>query len=66
MLYADDMVTFAEDEEMLRRALVVLGEWCEEWSVKVSANKCGVMHVRKKGVKRPGQRFGMNGEIIAN
>ena len=66
LLYADDMVMFAEDKEMLRRALVVLGEWCEEWSVKVNINKCGVMHMGIKGVKRSGQRFGMNGEVIVN
>ena len=30
LLYADDMVLLAEDEEMLRRVLVVLGEWCEK------------------------------------
>ena len=33
-------------EEMLRRALVMLGEWCEEWSVKINIDKCGVMHMR--------------------
>ena len=32
--YADDMVMFAGDEETLKRALVVLGKWCEKWSVK--------------------------------
>ena len=40
LLYADDMVMFAEDEEMLRRALTELGEWCAEWSVKVNVDKC--------------------------
>ena len=42
LLHADDMVMFAEDEEMMSRALVVLGEWCEEWSVaKVYAENVG-------------------------
>ena len=36
------------EDEMLRRALVVLGEWCVEWSVKVNVDKCGVMHMRKR------------------
>lgn len=36
VLYADDMVMFAEDEEMLRRALGELGELCAEWSVKLN------------------------------
>ena len=35
----------------------------------MNVDKCGVMHMRhtrKKDVKRSGQRFGMNGEGIAN
>ena len=51
LLYVDDLVMFAEDEEMLRRALVVLGERYEEWSVKVNVDKYGVMHM-EKGLER--------------
>ena len=43
---------YIDDEKMLRRALSGMGEWCVEWSVKVYVDKCGIMHVRKKGVKR--------------
>ena len=43
-------VILANDEKMLRRVLNGMGEWCVEWSsVKVNVNKCGIMHVRKKG-----------------
>ena len=48
LLYADDMVMFAEYEEMLRRALTELGEWCAEWSVKVNVDKCGIMHEEER------------------
>ena len=36
---------------------MVLGEWGTEWSVKVNDDKCsqGVLHMRRKGVKRSGQ-----------
>ena len=30
LLYADDAVIFAEDEELMRRGLDILAEWCEE------------------------------------
>ena len=30
LLYAYDAVIFAEDEELMRRRLDNLGEWCEE------------------------------------
>ena len=47
LLYADDMVLLAEDEEMLRKELKILGEWCVKQSIKVNVGKCGIMHFRK-------------------
>ena len=57
---------FAEDEELMRRGLDILAEWCEEWSVKVNVEKCGMMHLRRKGVKRSDEslRFHAHGEEI--
>ena len=43
-----DAVIFAQDEELMRRGLDSLAEWCEEWLVKVNVEKCRVMHVRIK------------------
>ena len=62
LLNADDAVIFAE--ELMRRGLNILAEWCEEWSVKVNVEKCGVMHLRRKGVKRSDERFHVGGEEI--
>ena len=64
LLYADDAVIFAENEELMRRGLDVLAEWCMEWSVKVNVEKCRVMHMRKKGVKRADGGFLVGGEVI--
>ena len=64
LLYADNAVIFAENEELMRRGLDVLAEWCTEWSVKVNVEKCGVMHMRKKGVKRSDGGFLVGGEVI--
>ena len=33
LLFADDRVMFKEDDEMMRRALEKLDEWCMEWAV---------------------------------
>ena len=66
LLYADDMVMFVEDDEMMRRALEKLDEWCTEWAVRVNVDKCEIMHVRKKGVKRSQQKFVCNGEAVQN
>ena len=64
LLYADAAVIFAEDEELMRRGLDVLAEWCEEWSVKVSVEKCEVMHLRRKGVKRSDEKVQVGSEEI--
>ena len=50
LLYADDLVMFTEDDEMMGRALEKLDERYTEWAVRVNVGKCGIMQVRKKGV----------------
>ena len=52
LLYADDAVLLAENEEQVKRGLKVLEEWCKEWAVEVIVEKSGVMHIRRRGVKR--------------
>ena len=52
LLYADDAVLLAENEEQVKRGLKVLEEWCKEWGVEVIVEKSGVMHIRRRGVKR--------------
>ena len=34
--------------------------------VKVNVAKCGIMHMRKKWLKRMGQRFVISGELMQN
>ena len=58
LLYADDAVIFAEDEKSMRLGLDVLMGWCREWW-------CGVMHMRRKGVKRTEEKFCEGEEEIA-
>ena len=65
LLYADDAVIFAEDEELMRRGLDILAEWCEEWSMKINVEKFRVMHMRRKGVKRSDERFHVGGAAQA-
>ena len=64
LLYADDAVILAEDERSMRRGLDTLAEWCSEWAVKINVEKCGVMHVRKKGVKRTEVKFYVGGDEV--
>ena len=58
LLDADDAVILAEDEKLMRQGLEFLMEWCDEWAVEVNVEKSGIMHMRRKGVKRTVGRFG--------
>ena len=58
------MVTVAEGEEELRRGLGVFEEWCSEWAMKVNADKCGIMHARRNGVKKSTSIFSVGGERL--
>ena len=49
LLYAGDAVLFAEDEEGMRVSLGELPEWCKQWAVEINVDKCGVMHMRRRG-----------------
>ena len=41
LLYADDAVLLAENEEQVKRGLKVLEDWCKEWAVEVNVEKSG-------------------------
>ena len=58
------MVIFAEGEDELRRGLGVLDEWCREWGMKVNADKCGVMHIRRRSVRRTMSAFSVGGDMV--
>ena len=65
LLYADDAVLLAENEEQVKRGLKVLEEWCKEWAVEVNVEKSGVMHIRRRcPVLRGLRRYFVNDERI--
>ena len=41
----------------MRLGLDVLMGWCRVWSVEVNGEKCGAMHMKRKGVKRTEEKF---------
>ena len=49
LLYADDIVIFANDAEELQLGLNLLSEYCTSWKLKVNATKTKVLIFRKGG-----------------
>ena len=57
LLYADDLVLIAENENCLQKLLNVMYSWCDEWKLKVNLSKSNVVHFRPKQWRRSDRRF---------
>ena len=65
LMFADDIVVFAESEVQLNRALEVVNKWCCKWKMKINVSKSGVIHFRdKKQIKRCKEVFRIGEEVI--
>ena len=63
-MYADDTSLFGEDEVQLKRGLMVLEKWCNEWGVQINVKKSGIVHFRSKGVKRCAGDLAIQGQCL--
>ena len=48
LLYADDIVCLAENEEDLQAILFETEQWCRKWRLEINLTKTNIMHVRNK------------------
>ena len=49
ILYADDIVVFAESKDELQRSLDALLEYCNRWKLVVHTRKTKIMIFKKSG-----------------
>ena len=61
LMYADDMVLLAKNENDLQSMLNVMTEWCRKWRVKVSEPKTNIVHFRPKRKPRTQHEFFLSG-----
>jgi hypothetical protein len=47
LLYADDIIIFAENEEKLQILLTTLHNWCQQWRLVVNQTKSSIVHFRE-------------------
>ena len=55
LLYADDIVLFAETEADLQFLLNIVETWCEQWRLEVNLTKTNILHVR--GLRKLQSKF---------
>ena len=48
LLYADDIVLLAENEEDLQSLLFIVECWCKKWRLEINLTKTNIMHIRSK------------------
>ena len=41
----------------------IVRRWCNRWNLKINAEKCSVVHFRKKSVRKSSVEFRIGGEI---
>ena len=63
LLYADNIVLIADDEQSLQDQLNYLYEWCNKWRLSINNSKTTVVHFRPKCVNRTPFEF-KNGNVI--
>ena len=48
LLYADDIVLLAENENDLQQLICLVESWCTKWRLEVNLSKTNIMHIRSK------------------
>ena len=46
LLYADDIVLLAKNEEDLQDLLFIVEGWCKKWRLEINLTKTNIMHIR--------------------
>ena len=57
LLFADDIVILAENEQDLQILMNFVDVWCKKWKMKVNIDKTKVVHFRNKRYPRTQQPF---------
>ena len=60
LLYADDIVLLAENEEDMQSLLFIVQCWCKKWQLEVNLTKTNIMHIRPKRKKQSNFLFLFN------
>ena len=64
LLYADDIVIFANSAEQLQESLNILSDYCSRWKLTVNVAKTKVIVFRKGGILPRNLAFYYNGQQL--
>ena len=64
LLYADDLVINASNEEDLQQMLCKLNKWCTQWKMEINVSKSTVLHFSRKYKQQSEYCFTVGANII--
>ncbi|XP_071136614.1 uncharacterized protein [Mytilus edulis] len=64
LLYADDIVLLAPDEESLQQMLNIVHIWCLKWRLCINFDKTGVVHFRSGSSPRSNFDFSCGNTVV--
>ena len=64
LLYADDLVVFADSEAKLQCLLDTVYNWCKKWRMKINVSKSKIIHFRNVGKRATDLTFKNGPNII--
>ena len=64
LLYADDLVVFADSEAKVQCLLDTVYNWCKKWGMKINENKYKIIHFRNVGKRATDFTFKNGPNII--
>ncbi len=64
LLYTDDIVILAENEEQRQIVLNFVNNWCKKWKMKVNSDKTKVIHFWKKKCKVTEKQFYLGIDLV--
>ena len=64
LLYADDIVLLAKNEEDLQDLLLIVENWCRRWRLEVNLAKTNIMHVRSRAKQQSRYVFLFNSRPV--
>ena len=64
LLYADDVVILAENEQNLQDMLDTVTHWCQKWNMTINEKKTQVVHFRPNAKERTKSNFTCGNKII--
>jgi hypothetical protein len=64
LMFADDLALVAGNDEGLKATLDELNSWCEDNSIEMNVDKCAILHMWKRGMKKTKSTFMIGSEEV--